>query len=34
MLVRTQPDERKKVHLARSGFNSYAAYYATKRYKK
>ncbi|MFM6959651.1 MAG: hypothetical protein ACKOW0_01325 [Schleiferiaceae bacterium] len=34
MLVRTQPEERKKVHLAQSGFNSYAAYYATKRGKK
>jgi hypothetical protein len=34
MLVRTQPEERKKVHLAQSGFNSYAAYYATKRNKK
>jgi hypothetical protein len=34
MLLRTQPEERKKVHLAQSGFNSYAAYYAAKRGKK
>ena len=32
-LLRTQPEERKKVHLARSGFNSYASYYAARKHK-